>query len=212
MTKFIGKSAGVLGLQSSAITNGLGLVQKLFTGKNAETVELVKNSLETGNMRPLKVVAAGALQTVVKNGSLRYLAKGIPSTAVAGIACNGVEVLNTVNKVVSGELSVTQGIDRMGRVTAATVCGIPKVLQTVGTAVGSMIPFIGPVVGGTIGNILGRLAGPKIGEKIYEGAKKIANTAKNMATAAVKGLKKIGSAICEGVGSCVKGVFSWFFD
>lgn len=210
LTKFIGKSAGVLGLQSSAITTGLGVAQKLFDGKHAETIELVKTSLETGNMKPLKVVAAGALQSAVKNGALRCLTKNIPSEAVAGIACNGVEGLNTVYKVASGELSVTQGIDRMGRVTVATICGIPKVMQTVGTTVGAMIPFVGPVVGGTIGNILGRLAGPKIGEKIYEGAKKLAKTAKNMATAAVKGLKKVGAAICDGATSCVKGFFSLF--
>ena len=160
----IGKNAGVMGILSAAVTTGFHVVSKIFKGEKIDKDELVENAIKTGVDTSVKTVAAGTLTVAVKKGILKCISKATPAGVIANIACVGIENVKVLAKVASGELSVTKGIDQMGRVTTSTVgglCGMAKG-ATVGAGIGAAVPILGAplaVAGGLVGGMVGYFAG-----------------------------------------------------
>lgn len=192
----IGKNAGVMGVLSAAVTTGLNIASKIFKGEKIEKDALVENAIKTGVDTSVKTVTAGTLTVAVKKGILKCIPKATPAGVIANIACVGIENAKVLAKVASGELSVTKGIDQMGRVTTTAVggfCGMAKG-AAVGASIGAAVPILGAplaVVGGFVGGTVGYLAGSKVGDVIYEAGKKVAGAAKTVAKAAMEGAKEV---------------------
>lgn len=207
----IGKNAGVMGILSAAVTTGMNVVSKIFKGEKIDKDELVENAIKTGVDTSVKTVAAGTLTVAVKKGILKCIPKATPVGIIANIACVGIENAKVLAKVASGELSVTKGIDQMGRVTTTAVggfCGMAKG-AAVGAGIGAAVPILGAplaVVGGLVGGTVGYLAGSKVGDAIYEAGKKVAGAAKTVAKAVVEK----GKAVVEEVANGMKSVFRGF--
>ncbi len=202
----IGKNAGVMGILSAAVTTGFHVVSKIFKGEKIDKDELVENAIKTGVDTSVKTVAAGTLTVAVKKGILKCISKATPAGVIANIACVGIENVKVLAKVASGELSVTKGIDQMGRVTTSTVgglCGMAKG-AAVGAGIGAAVPILGAplaAVGGLVGGMVGYFAGSKVGDVVYEAAKKVADGAKTVGKAAVEGLKAVGEGAVNAVKS-----------
>lgn len=196
----VGKNAGALALQSAAVTTGYNIISKVVKGEEIEADELVENAIRTGTDTSVKVVTAGTLQVAVRKGIFRILPKMTPAGVIANIAAVGIENVKVLSKVACGDLSVTKGLDQMGRVSTsmtAGLCGI-KAGAAIGASLAGWIPVIGPVaaaVTGAVGGAVGYFAGSKVGETVYNGAKMIAKTAVNVGKAAVKNLKKMANKI-----------------
>ncbi len=125
----------------------------------------------------------------------------------------GIENLKIIAKIASGELSVTQGLDQMGRTTTSMVGGLWGMAKgaVAGAKLTAWIPVIGTplaVVTGFIGGMVGYFGGSKLGDVVYSAAKKVAGAAKTVAKAAWNGIKAVGHAI----GSTVKAVGSAIAD
>lgn len=201
MVKSVAKNAGVLGLQSAAIATGLTVASKVFKGEKIEGDEIIQIALKTGTDTSVKVVSSAALNVAVRNGWIKLIPKGTPAGTIANIASVGIENAKILMKIASGELSLTKGLDQMGRVTVSMTAGLIAAGEGTfyGMCAGLMIAGpIGAVVGGFIGGMVGYFCGSKIGEAVYSAGKKVASVAKNVARTAVNGLKKVGRSIVEG--------------
>ena len=84
----------------------------------------------------------------------------------------GIENVKILAKIASGELSVTKGIDQMGRVTTSMVGGLWGMAKgaAIGAKLTGWIPVIGPglaVVTGFVGGMVGYFGGFKIRRMRY---------------------------------------------
>lgn len=202
----IGKNAAALGIQSAAVTTGLVVAQKVMNGETIDADELVTIAVKTGADTSLKVVTAGTLQVAIRKGILTIIPQATPAGVIANIACVGIENVKILAKIASGELSVTNGIDQMGRVTVSMVGGLAGMAKgaAIGASLTAWIPVIGgplSVVTGLIGGMVGYFAGSKVGDIVYETGKKVAGAAKSVAKVAVDGVKKAASAVTSGIKS-----------
>lgn len=213
----IGKNAVAMGLQSAAVTTGLTIASKIFKGERVEPDELVEVALKSGSDTAVKTVTAGSLQVAVKKGIIRFIPKTTPAGVIANIACVGIENVKILGKIASGELSLTKGLDQMGRTTTSMVGGLWAMAKgaAIGAKLTGWIPVIGAplaVVSGFVGGMIGYFGGSKAGEAIYNAGKKVASAAKTVAKAAWNGIKSVGRAIGNGiksVGRAIAGVFGF---
>lgn len=200
----IGKNAGTMALQSAAVTTGLNVAAKIFKGEQIDKDELVEIAIKTGADTSIKTVTAGTLQVAIRKGIIKFIPKATPAGVIANIACVGIENVKILAKIASGDLSITKGLDQMGRVTTSMVGGLWGMAKgaAIGAKLTGWIPVIGPglaVVTGFVGGMVGYFGGSKIGDAIYSAGKKIAGAAKTVGKAAWNGIKAAGRAIESGI-------------
>lgn len=196
----IGKNAGAMALQSVAVTTGLNIVRKVFKGEQIETDELVESAIKTGADTSVKTVTAGTLQVAVRKGIIKFIPKTTPAGVIANVACVGIENMKVLGKIATGDLSLTKGIDQMGRVTVSMVGGLWAMAKgaAAGVKMAGMVPIIGAplaVLTGFVGGMVGYFGGTKLGDVVYNAGKKTAGAVRNIAKTAVNGLKSVGRTI-----------------
>lgn len=219
----IGKNAGAMALQSAAITTGLTVANKIFKGEPVDPDELVEVAIKTGADTSIKTVTAGTLQVAIRKGIISFIPKATPAGVIANIACVGIENVKILAKIASGDLSVTKGLDQMGRTTTSMVGGLwgmaqgvalgAKVGCGVGMALTGFIPVVGPafaVASIFTGAMVGYFGGSKLGDAIFSAGKKVAGAAKSVAKAAWNGVKSVGRAIGSGIKSAGRAIASIF--
>ncbi|MCC8075171.1 MAG: hypothetical protein LIO95_04385 [Clostridiales bacterium] len=209
----IGKNAGVMALQSAAVTTGLNIAKKVFEGEEVDPDELVEAAIKTGADTSVKVVTAGTLQVAIRKGILSVIPKTTPAGIIANVACVGVENVKILGKIASGELSLTRGLDRMSRVTTSMAAGLWQMAKgaAFGAKLAAWIPVIGAplsVVSGLVGGMVGYMGGSKLGEAVHSAGKKVAGVAKTVAKSAVRGVKRVASAAKNTIGSFARGFTS----
>lgn len=211
----IGKNAGAMALQSVAVTTGLTVASKIFRGESVDPDELVEVAIKTGADTSVKTVTAGTLQVAIRKGIIKFIPKATPAGVIANIACVVIENVKILAKIASGELSVTKGLDQMGRTTVSMVGGLWGMAKgaAIGAKLTGWIPVIGAplaVVTGFVGGMVGYFGGSKIGDAIYSAGKKVASAAKTVAKAAWNGVKSVGGAIGNGIKSVGRAIAGFF--
>lgn len=197
----IGKNAGLVGLQAAALTAGISLAAKVANGEDIDVENAVSLALETGADAGLKAATAGALKVGVEKGIIGLIPKGTPVGIIANIACIGIENIRIMGKVATGEISMSQALELMGRTSVSMVYGLGW--GTAGAGIGavalSWIPVVGPFIGGLVGGMVGYMAGSKFGNAVFTGVKTVANGVKSVCKSAwnkVKsGARKIKSLL-----------------
>lgn len=172
----IGRNAGMVGLQAAAITAGFSLVEQAVRGEGIDIEETVELALRTGLDAGIKAAITGAVKVGVEKGVIGIIPQGTPAAVIANIVCVCIENVKILVKVASGELTMSQAIDRMGRTSVAMVFGLgwSSIGASIGPVVFAWIPVVGPVIGGLIGGIVGYMAGERFGGLVYEGLKAVA--------------------------------------
>lgn len=198
----IGKNTSTMALQSMAITTGFNVVSQALSGENIEADELVQIAIKTGADTSLKTITAGTLQVAIRKGIIKFISSTTPAGVIANIACVGIENLKILKKIATGELSLSKGIDHMGRTTISMVGGLIGAAKgaTTGAAMAAWIPVVGPglaVLTGVIGGMIGYFGGSKVGEVVYTTAKKVADTARKISKGAVETLKRGAERVSE---------------
>ena len=193
----IGKQAGLAGVQAAVLTTGFDLARRVATGEEWKTEETVQLAVRSGADAGVKAAATGAVHAGVQRGIITVIPKGTPVDVIANVVCVGIENAKILGKVGSGELSMTQGLDRMGRTTTSMVYGLStiKAGAAIGAAALSWIPVIGPVVGGFVGGSIGYMAGSKFGDAVYSACKKTASVARSAVSKTWEGVKSAGKMI-----------------
>ncbi|MEI7025184.1 hypothetical protein [Paenibacillus sp. y28] len=197
LAKHIGKQAGIAGIQAAALTAGLDITCKMMRGESIAPGATIELALQTGADAGIKAAAAGAVFAGVEKGVIPLIPKGTPIGVIANIVSVGIENVKIAGQVTAGQLTASQGLDRMGRTTTSMVYGIGwgSAGATIGAAALSWIPVAGPIIGGFVGGMVAYTAGSKFGEAVYETAKKIAITAKKAAFKAWESLKGTGNRV-----------------
>lgn len=205
----IGKNAGLAGLQAAVITTGFDLVARKIKGEPIDGDETIELALKTGTDSGIKAAAAGALKVVSEKGVIAIIPPGTPAGVIAQVACVGIENAKILAKVASGEITMTEALDMMGRTTTAMVYGLGW--GATGIAIGavalSWIPIVGPIVGGIVGGTIGYMAGSKFGSAVYSGLKKVGSAIKSAAKKVWSGVKSIATKIGSGIRSWGRKIF-----
>lgn len=203
----IAKSARNAAVQGAVIGAGFDIAQKLCRGETIDGEEVIETALTTGADSGIKAAAAGAIKVGAEKGIIPSVLK---ETSVAGnVAVVAIENVKVIGKMMSGELTGKEGIEKMEQTTVATVAGLSASASgaTVGAAVGAVFGPVGSAVGSFVGGTVSYLAGSKIGETITKGVQKVRDTV-------VKGVKAVGrgiSSFVSGVRDAVGAIFSWLF-
>lgn len=209
LAKHIGKNAGLAGVQSAVITTGFNLAAKAMVGEKIDGDEVIEIALTTGADAGIKSATAGAIKVGVERGIISIIPKGTPISIIANIACLGIENIKILRKVATGELTMTQALDHMGRTSTSMIFGMGW--GTTGMALGaaalSWIPIVGPIVGGLVGGMVGYMAGSKFGSAVYSGLSKVGSVAKSVAQSAYNGIKSVGRSISSGIKSIGRALF-----
>lgn len=210
----IGKQAGEAALMGAAIGVGFDVAQKVWNGERIDGEELVETAIVSGADFGIKTAAAGALKVGVEKGIVKAIPKGTPAGTIANIAHVAIENVKVIGKMVNGELTVKEGLEKMEQTTVSTVAGIAASTKgaTIGAAIGSVFGPVGIVVGGLVGGAVGYMAGSKVGEVVVKGVQKIREktreVVKNVVSTASNIVSSIGSGI-RSVASGVLGLFGW---
>ncbi len=193
----IGKEAAVSGLYAAAITTGLSLAEQVVRGEGIDTDKTVELALKTGADAGIKSVVAGAIKIGSEKGILSIIPKGTPIGVIANIACVAIEDVKIFAKVASGELTMTQGLEQMGRTTVSMTCGLVCAAKgaAIGAGIFSFIPVVGTFVGGLAGGIVGYMAGSQFGHCVFDGAKKLVKGAVSVVSKVVDKVMDIGRAV-----------------
>ena len=199
----IGKNAGAMALQAAAVTTGLNVADKILRGEEVDPDQLVEVAIKTGADTSIKTVTAGTLQVAIRKGIIKFIPAGTPAGVIANIACVGIENVKILAKIASGDLSVTKGLDQMGRTTTSMVGGLWAMAKgaAIGAKATAWIPVVGPalaVATGFVGGMVGYFGGSKVGEVVYNTGKKVASAAKTVAKAAWEGVKSVGRSVVNG--------------
>lgn len=208
----LGKNAGIVGLQSAAVTTGFNLATRVISGEEIEGSEVIETALYSGADAGIKAAAAGAIKVSSEKGIISIIPKGTPVGVIANIACVGIENAKILAKVATGELSMTEALDKMGRTTTSMAYGLGwgATGSVIGAAALAWIPIAGPIVGGLTGGMIGYMAGSKFGSTVYSGVKKVAEVAKSAVKATWNGIKSVGRSIGNGIKSIGRGIKSFF--
>lgn len=193
----IGKSAGLAGLQAAAITTGFSLAEQVIKGEGIDTEKTVESALKSGADTSVKLASAGALKVATEKGIIKLIPKGMPIGTIANVICVAVENIKILGKVATGEITISQAMDQMGRTTTSMVYGIGW--GTAGATTGAValcwIPVVGPFVGGLAGGMVGYMAGSKFGSAVYSGIKIVKNGIVNACKSGLNKIKSFGSKI-----------------
>ena len=205
----IGKNAGLAGLQAAVITTGFDLVAKKVKGEPIEGDEMLELALKTGADSGIKAATAGALKVVSEKGVVTIIPPGTPAGVIAQVTCVGIENAKILAKAASGEITLTEALDMMGRTTTAMMYGLGwgSTGMAIGAVALSWIPIVGPVIGGVVGGTIGYMAGSKFGSAVYSGLKKVGSAIKSAAKKVWSGVKTVTSKIRSRMRSLRRKIF-----
>lgn len=197
----IGKQAGYAALQGAAIGVGFDVAQKLWNGEEIKGEDVVETALINGADFGVKAAAAGAIKVGVEKGIVTVIPKGTPAGTIANIAFVAIEDAKVIGKMVTGELSVKEGIEKIEQTTVATAAGLVSMGKgtAIGATIGTVFGPVGTAIGGFIGGAVGYMTGSKIGETVVKGAQKLRD-------GAVKTVKAIGNGIKDAVNAGMNGI------
>lgn len=203
----IGRQAGYAAVQGAVIGAGLDLAQKVWDGEEIKGEEVVETALKSGADFGVKSAAAGAIKVGVEKDIIKVIPKGTPLSTISNIAFVAVENIKVLGKVATGELTASEGLEKMGQTTVSATAGLVAMGKgaAIGVAVGTLLGPVGTAVGGFIGGSIGYMAGSKVGKVIFEGAKKIVKRGKEFIKNTLEGVKNLGSSILSGI----RSLLSW---
>lgn len=193
----LGRQAGIAGLQAATMTMGFTLAAQVMSREKIDRDVFIETALTTGADAGIKAATAGALKVGIERGILNIIPKSTPIGIVANIACVGIENIKILAKVATGEMTMAESLDRMGRTTTSMIYGIGwgSSGMILGAATLAWIPIVGPIVGSLAGGMLGYMAGSKFGSAIYSGLKTVCSGAKSLVKSAWSATKSVGSSI-----------------
>lgn len=203
----IGKQAGYAALQGAAIGVGFDVAKKLWNGEEIKGEEIVETALMSGADFGVKA-AAGAIKVGVEKGIITVIPKGTPAGTIANIAYVAIEDAKVVGKMMTGELSAKEGIEKIEQTTVATTAGLLTMGKgaAIGAAIGTVFGPVGSAVGGFVGGTIGYMAGSKVGETIVKGVQKIRDEARKVTKTVMSEAKSLGRTITSGVHSFCSGI------
>lgn len=224
ISKQIGKQAmlnGTMGLGIGMVAN-IGV--NLISGKEIETEEVIEEGIKTGASMGLTTAVAGGIKTAVEKKVIPTVFSGLlTNNTVGAIAAASMDIIGTVFKLGSGEISLGKAVKDVGNSISASYGAI--ISSGIGFSGGmALATTIGLGTIGTVGTILtGGLAlaagavcgviGSNIALKITNGLGEITEKAIDKAVDIVKSginrAKNKLSSTWSGAKTFVRKLLNW---
>ena len=137
--------AGQAALQGAAISVGFDIAQKLWEGEEIEGADVVETALKGGADFGIKAAAAGALKVGAEKEIIKFIPKGTPASTITNIAFVAIEDAKVMGEMVTGDLSVKEGIEKIEQTTVSTAAGLVAMGEgsTIGAAIGTVFGPVG---------------------------------------------------------------------
>ena len=100
------------------------LAEQAIKGEGIDVEETVDLALKTGADAGIKTAITGALKVGVEKGVVRLIPPGTPIGIIANIVCVSIENIKILAKVATGELTMSQAMEQMGRTTVSMIYGL----------------------------------------------------------------------------------------
>ena len=171
----IGKQAGYAALQGAAIGAGFEIAQKIWNNEEIDASEVIADALQTGADVGVKAAAAGALKVAAEKEIITFIPKGTPASTIANVIYVAVEDAKVIGKIATGELSLSDGLEKLEQTTVSTTVGLLTMATgaEIGATACAVFGPVGVAVGGFIGGTVGFMAGASVGENYIKGIQKI---------------------------------------
>ena len=232
ISKQIGKQAMVNGTMGLGIGTATNIGMNLITGKEVDAEQVIEAGIKTGASMGMATAVAGGIRVAVEKRVIpTVFSKMLTNNTIGAIAASSMDIIGTVFKLGSGEISlgkavkdvgnslgagygaiISSGIGFSGGMALATTIGLGTI-GTVGTILTGGLALVAGAVCGVIGsNIALKIANGlgKITETVVDKAVDIVksgmNTVKNMASGFINTVKSMKSVVSSGVSSVV----GWF--
>lgn len=202
----IGKNACMSAVQGAAIGTGMYVVQQLVDGEEIEADEVVERAVTSGADFGIKAATSGAIKVGVEKDIIKVIPKGTPASTIANIAFIGVEDAKVCGKMLTGEYTFKEGVDKLEETTVSATSGIVAMSDgaMVGGAIGTLLGPVGAAVGSFVGGTIGYMAGSQFGKMVVKVHQKIRDTVvKAVSTVA----HKVSDAV-EGIKSRLSMLFA----
>ena len=215
IAKNIGKSA----LISAGITagfHGARIIGKriwnALRGKENPPASEALNEFFTSSLNGAvntgaQVAVSGAVVVAAKSGWLGGVLKSAKTSTIVQVAYTGMAQAKILYKISKGELSFTEGMSEIKKITASSMGSMMGAGYGagIGAAIGTAFGPIGTAVGGFIGGTVGAIAGSAVGEAVHTASKfvadKVSSAVKSVASSVASGFASAGRAIAS--------LFSW---
>lgn len=207
----IGKQAGYAALQGAAIGVGFDVAQKLWNGEEIKGEEVIETALVSGADFGVKAATAGAIKVGVEKQIIKVIPKGTPASTIANIVFVAIENAKVLDKMMTGELSLKEGIEKIEQTTVATTAGllaIGKGVTIIGAAAGAIFGLVGASIGGFVVGTVCYMAGSKLGETVVKGAQKIRDGVVKVAKTIGSGIKNMYDSVASHVASLYDSIAS----
>ena len=202
ISKQIGKQAMLNGTMGLGIGMAANIGTKIIQGKEVEVEEIIEVGIKTGGSVGLSTAVAGGIRVAVE----KEIIPAMSNSTIGAIAASSMDIIGTVFKLGSGEISLGQavkdvgnslgagygaiissGIGFSGGMALATTIGLGTI-GTVGTILGVGVGVVAGAVCGVIGS--------NIALKIANGLGKITETVVDKAVDIVKsGVNKVKNTV-----------------
>lgn len=151
----------------------------------------------------IKIAAAGALTVVSKIKHIPFISNVLPVQGIVDVACWGVEGAKCIGRVIRGDMSISEGLEHMKRVTVSAAANL--IHHGVGAQIFKMIPVVGVPISMAVTKVLGSISPRKIQEKLHEGIKAVGSVARDVARGIVSTVKSVAT----GIKNFVSSLFDW---
>ena len=212
----IGKQAGYAAIQGAAISIGFDIAQRMWNGNEIETNEIIETAVKGGADFGIKAAVTGAIKVGVEKDIITVIPKETPASTIANIAFVAIEDAKILGKIVTGELSIKEGYEKIEQTTVAVIAGLVAMGEgaakgaVIGTAIGTFLGIapIGAAIGGFVGGTVAYMAGSKVGETVVRGAQKLRNFAQKAVESTISKIKDK----CENVLDKTRKISSWIAE
>lgn len=182
LLKSIAQKAIASGVLTAGLTSGIERTAKIFKGEKIDNSFELDKAILTGDATGIKTAASGALAVCVEKGLIKVLPKKTPISVISSIAAISIDNIRTFHKVATGELTVKEALDEMGRKTVAAVyeMGWGKLANQFTTVALRCVPVVGPYLNILVSSGVIELTSDQLKETVYNGIRKIAPVAKSV--------------------------------
>lgn len=203
----IGKQTISASVNGAIAGVGVNTALRLMQGESMEVEDVIEAALVSGADTGVKAATACSIKVASERGLVAAIPKGTPAGTIANIAFVAVENVKVVGKVLSGELTLREGFDKMCDTTVAAVAGISASTKcaAIGMTLGGVFGPAGAVVGGVVGGVVGYMAGSAVGEAVSKAVRGVANVAVSVGKTVVNA----GASVARGIGNAVGSIGSF---
>jgi len=199
--------ASILGVGLSFSTS---FISSIFTDEEIETEEVIKRAIESGTTSGINTAVTGALTVAIKTNKITFIPQNTSITTIANISHIAIENIKILYRVGKGDLSISDGINKIGENTISTLGGISSAL-TIGAWVGTLA-LTGPalIAASIIGQTVAYTAGKNVVSAVYKG---VTSVVKSVVKTVWNGVTTVASKVWNTVGTVFStlsfGLIGW---